>query len=89
MSELNKLVGSGRGATSTTVPVELRVGEGVDADPGPQARRDPVDHRLVDLGVDLHLADVGQAEDLLPLADGRPFLDLGLVAADRLLGSLA
>ena len=35
----------------------------------------------MDLGVDPHLVDVGQAEDLLPLADGRPLLDLRLVAA--------
>ena len=45
--------------------------------------RDLVDLRLVHLGVDLHLGDVGQAEDLLPLADRRPFLDLRGVAAER------
>ena len=66
---------------SSTTPCRVLVGERVHLDPGLQAGLDPVDHRLVDLGVDPHPADVGQAEDLLTLADGRPFLDLGLRAA--------
>ena len=47
---------------------------------------DLVDLRFVDLGVDLHLADVGQAEDLLTLANRRPFLDLRLAAAEGPVG---
>ena len=86
MSELKKLVGSGRGATSITVPSSVSLGEGVDRILAFMPGGELVDLRLVNLGVDLHAGDIGQAEDLLPLANRRPFLDLGLVAAEGPVG---
>ena len=39
-----------------------------------------VDVRLMNLDVQLHLRNVRQLDDLLPISDGRSFLDHGLAA---------
>ena len=68
-----KLVGSGWLATETTVALELAV---LDPDPGPHPGADPLDLRFVHRDADLHLGQVGQAQDGLLFADLGAFLDL-------------
>ena len=57
------------------LPFELDVRQGLDLDPDGHPSLDPVDDRLVELHLDFHLAQVGQIEQVLVLADDRAEFD--------------
>jgi hypothetical protein len=57
------------------IAVELGAGDRVDVDRARQARRHQLQHGLVDRGLRDHAARRGDREQLLALADLRPFLD--------------